>query len=58
MEQIMMGFAGLFGLAYYLFVIGISILILRLLWRFVKAHEKIADALVMMARKPKDLDTP
>ena len=37
----MMGFAGLFGLVYYLFVIGISILILRLLWRFVKAHEKL-----------------
>jgi hypothetical protein len=31
---------------------------LWLLWRFVKAHEKIANALFMMARKPKDTDTP
>ena len=58
MEQIMMGFAGLFAVAYYLFVIGVSIFVLRLLWRFVKAHEKIADALVMMAHKPQDTDTP
>ena len=54
----MMGFAGLFAVAYYLFVIGESIFVLRLLWRFVKAHEKLADAMFMMARKPKDTDTP
>lgn len=53
----MMGFAGLFAVAYYLFAIGVSIFVLRLLWRFVKAHEKIANALFMMAHKPKDLDT-
>jgi hypothetical protein len=58
MAQIMMGFAGLFAVAYYLFVIGVSIFVLRLLWRFVKAHEKLADAMFMMARKPKDTDTP
>lgn len=58
MEQIMMGFAGLFAVAYYLFVIGVSIFVLRLLWRFVKVHEKLADAMFMMARKPKDTDTP
>jgi hypothetical protein len=58
MEQIMMGFAGLFAVAYYLFVIGVSIFVLRLLWRFVQAHEKLADAMFMMARKPKDTDTP
>jgi hypothetical protein len=58
MEQIMMGFAGLFAVAYYLFAIGVSIFVLWLLWRFVKAHEKIANALFMMARKPKDTDTP
>jgi hypothetical protein len=58
MEQIMMGFAGLFAVAYYLFAIGVSISVLWLLWRFVKAHEKIANALFMMARKPKDTDTP
>lgn len=57
MEQIMMGFAGLFAVAYYLFAIGVSIFVLRLLWRFVKAHEKIANALFMMAHKRKDLDT-
>jgi len=55
MEQIMMGFA---ALVYYLFGIGVSIFVLRLLWRFVKAHEKLADAMFMMARKPKDTDTP
>jgi len=54
----MMGFAGLFAVAYYLFAIGVSISVLWLLWRFVKAHEKIANALFMMARKPKDTDTP
>lgn len=54
----MMGFAGLFAVAYYLFVIGVSIFVLRLLWRFVKVHEKLADAMFMMARKPKDTDTP
>ena len=53
----MMGFAGLFAVAYYLFAVAVSIFVLRLLWRFVKAHEKIANALVMMAHKPKDLDT-
>ena len=58
MEQIMMGFAGLFGLVYNLIVIGVLIFVLRLLWRFVKAHEKLADAMFMMARKPKDTDTP
>jgi hypothetical protein len=58
MEQIMMGFAGLFGLVYNLIVIGLLIFVLRLLWRFVKAHEKLADAMFMMARKPKDTDTP
>jgi hypothetical protein len=58
MEQIMMGFAGLFGLVYNLIVIGLLIFVLRLLWRFVKAHETLADALFMMARKPKDTDTP
>ncbi|MCX6860559.1 MAG: hypothetical protein NTX70_10080 [Verrucomicrobia bacterium] len=55
MEQIMMGFA---ALVYYLFAIGLLIFVLRLLWRFVKAHEKLADAMFMMARKPKDTDTP
>ena len=58
MEKIMMGFAGLFELAYLLLVIGVLIFVLRLLWRFVKAHEKLADAMFMMARKPKDTDTP
>ncbi len=53
----MMGFAGLFAVAYYLFAIGVSIFVLWLLWRFVKAHEKIANALFMMAHKRKDLDT-
>ena len=55
MEQIMMGFA---ALVYYLFGIGLLIFVLRLLWRFVKAHEKLADAMFMMARKSKDTDTP
>ena len=45
MEQIMMGFA---ALVYYLFGIGLLIFVLRLLWRFVKAHEKLADAMFMM----------
>lgn len=58
MEQIMMRFGGLFELVYYLFVIGVFIFILRLLWRFVRAHETLADAMVMLARKPNDHDAP
>jgi hypothetical protein len=41
-----------------MFVIGVTIFILRLLWRFVRAHETLADAMVMLARKPHDHDAP
>lgn len=57
MEQIMMSVYGLFGVAYHICFIGASVFVLWLLWRFVRAHEKMADAVIMMAQNPNDSDT-
>ena len=56
--QIMGGIAGFFMLFYLACVIGIIMLLLRLLWRFVTAHEKMAAALDTIARKLKDEAKP
>ena len=53
----MMSVYGLFGVAYHICFIGASVFVLWLLWRFVRAHEKMADAVIMMAQNPKDSET-
>ena len=52
--QIMAGVGGLFFLVYIACVIGVTIYLIRLLYRFVSAHERVASALEIMARKMKD----
>ena len=46
--------AGIFGLVYFGCVIGIIICLIRLLYRFVSAHERVASSLDVIARKIKD----
>ena len=45
---------GLFALVYFICVIAIIIYLIRLLGRFVRAHERVASALEILARKLKD----
>jgi hypothetical protein len=45
---------GIFGLIYFACVIGIIICLIRLLYRFISAHERIASSLDIIARKMKD----
>ncbi len=45
---------GLFALVYFICVIAIIIYLIRLLGRFVSAHERVASALEILARKLKD----
>ena len=45
---------GIFGLVYLACVIGIIICLVRLLYRFVGAHERVANALEIVARKMRD----
>ena len=47
----MIPISGLIVLLYVVCVIAIFIYVLRLLGRFVKAHERVADALETIARK-------
>jgi hypothetical protein len=47
-------FDGLFLLAYICCVLGVIIFVLSLLSRFVKAHERVASSLDIIARKMKD----
>jgi hypothetical protein len=49
---------GLFFLVYIACVIGIVICLIRLLYRFVSAHERAANALEIVARKMKDDGKP
>jgi hypothetical protein len=56
--QIMAGVGGLFFLVYIACVIGIIICLIRLLYRFVSAHERVASALEIVARKMKDDGKP
>jgi len=45
---------GIFLLLYICFVIGVAVFVLILLSRFVSAHERIATALDIIARKFRD----
>jgi hypothetical protein len=56
--QIMTALGGLFVLAYLACIIGIVIFILRMLRRFVCAHERLAGALDIIARKMRDEARP
>jgi hypothetical protein len=47
-------FPGLFLLAYAACVIAVIIYVLRLCGRFVRAHERAANALEIVARKMRD----
>jgi len=48
----------IFGYVYLVCVIGIILCLIRLLYRFVSAHERVASALEIVARKLKDDDKP
>jgi len=50
----MAGAGAFFVLVYILCVLGIIFLLIRLLYRFVVAQERMAAALEMVARKLKD----
>ena len=56
--QNMAGLGSIFALIYLACVIGIIICLIRLLYRFVGAHERIASALEIVARKMKDDSKP
>jgi hypothetical protein len=56
--QIMAGAGTLFVLVYLACVIAVIIYVLRLLGRFVSAHEKMAASLDIIARKLKDEAKP
>jgi hypothetical protein len=50
----MQGLGGLLLLLYMCFVISVTIFVLSLCWRFVRAHERTADSLAIIARKLRD----
>lgn len=52
--QALASLGGVFALVYLACVIGIIIFVLRLIRRFVIAHEKMAASLDIIARKAKD----
>jgi len=54
----MAGLGGIFALVYLACVVAIIIYIIRLLSRFVSAHERVASALEVVARKLKDDGKP
>ena len=56
--QIMASLGGFFVLIYLACVVAVIIYILRLLGRFVSAHERVASALETVARKLKDDSKP
>ena len=58
MQPIAAGLGGLFVIVYFVCVIAIIIYVLRLLGRFVSAHEKMAASLDIIARKLKDEGKP
>ena len=49
---------GLFVIVYLACVVAVIIYVLRLLGRFVSAHERIASALEIVARKTRDDGKP
>jgi uncharacterized membrane protein len=52
--QIMGTLSGLFLLVYVACVVAVIIYVLRLLGRFASAHERVASALEIVARKMRD----
>jgi hypothetical protein len=50
--------AGLFVFVYIVCVVAVIIYVLRLLDRFVSAHERVAGALEVMARKQQENAKP
>ena len=58
MQPIMAGLSGLFVIVYLACIIAVIIYVLRLLGRFVSAHEKVAASLDIIARKLKDEAKP
>jgi hypothetical protein len=50
-QQIIGSLGGLFVLVYFGCVIALIIYVLRLLGRFVGAHERVAESLEIVARK-------
>jgi hypothetical protein len=52
--QIIASLGGFFVLIYLACVVGIIIYVLRLLGRFVSAHERVASSLDIIARKMRD----
>lgn len=53
-SNVLTSLGGLFVLAYLACIIGLVIFVLRMLWRFVCAHERMAGALDIIARKMRD----
>jgi hypothetical protein len=58
MQPLGVSLAGFFFLVYVVCVIAVIIYVLRLLGRFVSAHEKMAASLDIIARKMKDEAKP
>ncbi len=58
MQGITAGLGGLLLIAYFACIIAIVIYVLRLMGRFVGAHEKMATSLDIIARKMKDDANP
>lgn len=52
--QTMVSLGGILALVYLVCVIAIVIFVLRMLWRFVCAHERLAGALDIISRKMRD----
>ncbi len=50
----MQTFSGLFAIIYLVCVIAIFIYVLKLFGQFVRAHERVANALDLIARKTRD----
>lgn len=51
---LMASLGGLFVLAYLACLIAVVLFVLRMLWRFVCAHERLAGAVDIIARKLRD----
>lgn len=58
MQPIMASLGGIFVAIYLVCVVAVIIYVLRLLGRFVVAHERVASALEIVARKMKDDGKP
>jgi hypothetical protein len=58
LSEIIGSLGGLFALVYFACVIAVIVYVLRLLGRFVGAHERVANALEMVARKMREDGRP